>query len=82
VHMRTGKFLPVTSYFGVASAKAVLAEDARFPTSKAQLVADQGWKVIDLTQDKRLHLADVLGMLPEKTYRSINDVAVELKAIL
>jgi uncharacterized protein YecE (DUF72 family) len=82
VHMRTGKFLPVTSYFGVDSAKEVLAEDARFPTSKAQLVADQGWKVIDLTQDKRIHLADVLGKLPEKTYRSIKDVAVELKAIL
>lgn len=82
VHMRTGKFLPVTSYFGVDSAKSVLSEDARFPTSKAQLVDDQGWKVIDLTQDKRVHLADVLGKLPEKTYRSITDVAVELKAII
>jgi hypothetical protein len=82
VHMRTGKFLPVTSYFGVDSVKSVLAEDARFPTSKTQLVADQGWKVIDLTQDKRVHLSEVLGRLPEKTYFSINDVADELKAIL
>jgi uncharacterized protein YecE (DUF72 family) len=82
VHMRTGKFLPVTSYFGVDSAKAVIAEDARFPASKAQLVADQGWKVIDLTQDKRVHLSALLGKLPEKTYCSINDVVVQLKAIL
>ena len=56
-----GKFLQATNSVGVNSAKAVLAEDAVFPSSKAQLIADQGWKVIDLTADKRVHLAECLA---------------------
>jgi len=67
---------------GVDSAKTVLAEDALFPSSKTQLVADQGWKVIDLTADKRIHLADVLSKIPERTYRSVEEVASELKAVI
>jgi hypothetical protein len=82
IHLKTGKFIPVTNFFGVDSAKSVLAEDAHFPASKAQLIVDQGWKVIDLTAERRVHLADVLGRIPEKTYRSIGEVASELKAII
>jgi uncharacterized protein YecE (DUF72 family) len=78
----TGKFLPVTNYIGVDSAKAVLAEDAKFPTSKSALKVDQGWKVIDLTHDKRVHLSDVIDKLPDKTYSNIDDVINDLKAVL
>jgi uncharacterized protein YecE (DUF72 family) len=81
-HIRTGKFLPVTGYFGVDSAKAVLKEDTKFPKNKAELMADQGWKVIDLTADKRVHLSDVLGKIPERTYRSVNEVAEALEAVM
>lgn len=81
-HHLTGNFLPVTNTVGVESAKTVLAEDAHFPTSKAQLIADQGWKVIDLTTDSRVHLATVLERIPEKTYHNIADVAYELKAVI
>ena len=81
-HLLTGQFLQATDSVGVDSAKAVLAEDAVFPSSKAQLIADQGWKVIDLTADKRVHFAEVLGKIPERTYQGIDDVAVELKAVV
>jgi uncharacterized protein YecE (DUF72 family) len=81
-HIRTGKFLPVTNYFGVDSAKAVLKEDTKFPKKKAELLADQGWKVIDLTADKRVHLSEVLGKIPERTYRSVNEVAEALEAVI
>ena len=81
-HLLTGKFLPATNSVGASSAKAVLAEDAMFPSSKAQLIADQGWKVIDLTADKRVHLADVLDKIPERTYRSLEDVACEVEVVV
>ncbi len=81
-YKQTGTFLPVTAFLGVDSAKAVLAEDATFPSSKAELIEDQGWKVIDLSADKRVHLAEVLVRLPEKTYRSVGDVVSELKAVI
>ena len=78
----TGKFLPVTAYTGIDSAKAVLEEDAKFPSTKAELIRHQGWKVIDLTVDKRAHLAELLSKLPEKTYGGVEQIVKELKAFL
>jgi uncharacterized protein YecE (DUF72 family) len=81
-HLATGKFMPVTDYFGVDSAKSVLAEDTKFPINKAQLVANQGWKVIDLSADKRVHFSDVLSKIPGGTYRSLNQIATALEAVM
>jgi len=82
IYKETGKFLPVTAYRGVDAAKAVLKEDAKFPSSKAELIENQGWKVIDLTADKRVHLSELLTKIPEKIYHDIKDVAKELEAFL
>lgn len=78
----TGKFLPVTAYAGIDSARAVLEEDARFPSTKAELINHQGWKVIDLTADKRVHLSELLSKLPEKTYNGVKEIVKELEAFL
>jgi uncharacterized protein YecE (DUF72 family) len=78
----SGKFLPVSDYSGVYSAQAVLAEDAKFPTTKSALIIDQGWKVFDLTPNKREHLSKVVEKLPEKTYYSLSDVVESLKEVL
>ncbi len=81
-HLQTGQFPPVTKAVGAASAEAVLAEDACFPSSKTALVADQGWKVIDLAADRRVHLGDVLVRLPDRIYCSLSEVVSELEAII
>ncbi len=81
-HIMTGNWIPTTSAVGTESAKAVLKEYANFPASKSQLITDQGWKVIDLTPDSRVHLSDVLAKLPERTYDSLEQVVGELKARL
>jgi uncharacterized protein YecE (DUF72 family) len=78
----TGKFLPVTDYVGVDSARAVLAEDTKFPISKSGLRVDQGWKVIDLSKERRVHLSEVIEKLPDKTYSNLEDVIEELRAVL
>ena len=78
-YKKTGKFMPVTSCTGVDSARAVLSEDAVFPSSKSDLVEHQGWKVVDLTADKRVHLSEILSNIPEKTYNDVDEVAKELK---
>ncbi len=79
---KTGKFIPITSFTGLESAKTVLTEDAKFPVSKEQLIQQQGWKVIDLTADKRVHLSDVLLKIPEKTYNNLDDVMTALEAVV
>jgi hypothetical protein len=77
----TGKFLPVTACTGIDSARAVLAEDARFPSTKAELKVEQGWKIIDATPDLRIHLSEVLDKLPDKTYSNLDEVIKELRAV-
>jgi hypothetical protein len=81
-YKKTGEFMPVTSFTGVDSVRAVLAEDAVFPSSKAELVEHQGWKVVDATPKVRVHLAELLANIPEKTYNSIAEVAAELEQVL
>jgi hypothetical protein len=80
-YKKSGKFLPVTSFTGVDSARAVLSEDTQFPLSKSKLIENQGWKVIDLTLDQRVHLSEVLSKIPDKTYNSVDEVAEALEAV-
>jgi hypothetical protein len=59
-----------------------LQEDAQFPTTKDALVQHQGWKLFDLTQDKRIRASEVLQKLPEKTYGSISEVIETLRSVM
>jgi hypothetical protein len=77
----TGRFPMITSAVGPDSLREVLSEDMSFPASKVNLIRRQGWKIIDLTPEKRVHAAKVLVNLPDRDYRSIEDVLVALKDI-
>ena len=81
-YKKTGTFVPVTEFTGVDSARAVLSEDAHFPSSKSKLIENQGWKVIDLTLDQRIHLSELLSKVPDKTYNSVDEVAEALEAVM
>jgi len=81
-HLTTRKFLPVTSSSGLGSARAVLTEDAMFPSSKSELIQKQGWKVIDVQQNKTAHLSEFLSNIPEKNYSNIDEVIKELEKVL
>ena len=74
IYQQTGKFPQVTDSTGLASLKEVLAEDAVFPSTKAQLVDSQGWKLYDATEDQRLHTSVTLHKLPDRTYDNVSDV--------
>jgi uncharacterized protein YecE (DUF72 family) len=81
-YRETGAFIPVTAYTGLDSVQAVLLEDARFPSTKAELLAHQGWKVVDIAADTRVHLSELLSKLPEKTYHDVQHVIQEMRAFL
>ena len=80
-YKKTGTFMPITSFTGVESVRAVLTEDAIFPSSKEDLIKDQGWKVVDLKRDLRVHLSEILSGIPEKIYQDIGEVTNELEAL-
>lgn len=81
IYKQTGKFPMVTQSTGLSSLVEVLREDAKFPTSKAGLIRHQGWKLIDLTETKRVHASYMLEKLPEKTYNNVNEVVQTLQSI-
>jgi uncharacterized protein YecE (DUF72 family) len=82
IFRETGKFPPVTRYLGLESLKKVLAEDAEFPTTKEELIEKQGWKVIDLTREKRILARELLRKLPQKKYYNQDEVIRILEKFL
>lgn len=78
-YKETGRFLSVTAFTGIDSISSVLEEDAKFPCTKTELVKHQGWKVVDLTMDRRVHLSEIFSKLHEKTYGNIQEVIKELE---
>src|SRR5256712_5515776 len=77
--LNSGEFPSLTDHVGLESLGEVLKEDAGFPTSKSQLVREQGWKLFDKTAEERVRTRVVLEKLPEKTYTTINEVLSSLR---
>ncbi|MEM2889086.1 MAG: DUF72 domain-containing protein [Candidatus Bathyarchaeia archaeon] len=78
IYKETGKFPSVTGVEGKQSLRKVLMEDARFPATREELLKTQGWKVIDLVGDKRVHASALLVRLPSETFRSVEEVLAKL----
>jgi uncharacterized protein YecE (DUF72 family) len=80
-YKKTGKFPMVTKSTGLNSLVGVLHEDAKFPSSKTELIRHQGWKLIDLTKTQRVHASSLLQKLEEKTYDNINEIVQTLESV-
>jgi uncharacterized protein YecE (DUF72 family) len=80
--LQTGKFLQVTGQTGLDSLGEVLKEDTKFPASKSEIIARQGWKLFDLTVDKRIRAGEVLSRLPARTYSSHKELMDSLEPLL
>lgn len=81
VYRQTRRFPPVTKAKGQLSLKEVLMEDAKFPATKQDLIRDQGWKVIDLTEDRRVHAYTLLEKLPDKGFRNVDEILKSLPKV-
>lgn len=79
IYEKTGKFPMVTRSTGINSLAEILGEDAKFPSSKKELIEHQGWKIFDLTSEKRIRVAEILSQIPEKKYYSLNDLIETVK---
>ncbi len=79
-YKETGSFPVITGFIGIESAQTVLSEDATFPSTKTELIDNQGWKVIDFTLNRRIHLSEWLVRIPEKIYSNLEEVVQALEA--
>ncbi|MCS7385359.1 MAG: DUF72 domain-containing protein [archaeon GB-1867-005] len=80
-YVETGKIPPATRNIGVEAVKEVLAEDAKFPITRDELIKVQGWKVITWINFKDIKLAKILEKIPNKKYWSIDEVCKEINKI-
>jgi len=78
---RTGIFPKVTKGDGLASLDEVLKEDAKFPSSKEELIHNQGWKLVDLAESKRVRASVLLKQLDDRIYRSRAEVTTSLSSL-
>lgn len=74
MYKQTGRFPKITGFTGPDSLREVLSEDAKFPSTKEQLVESQGWKLFDISNDERIHARDCLEQLPEGTYQNVDEI--------
>ena len=79
IFLNSGRFPSLTGQVGLESLSEVLMEDAVFPTSKFQLVREQGWKLFDKTTEERARTRVVLERLPEGAYGTLDDVLASLR---
>jgi uncharacterized protein YecE (DUF72 family) len=77
--LNTGKFLSLTGQVGIESLGEVLKEDTGFPISKSSLIDEQGWKLFDKTPEERVRVREALEKLPERTYRTLDELLASLK---
>jgi uncharacterized protein YecE (DUF72 family) len=82
IYKQTGKFPKITKSTGLSSLEEVLKEDTQFPVTRQELIHSQGWKLFDLTADRRTLTRELLQELPEKTYHNINEVMQTVKPIV
>ncbi len=69
-----GEFPMVTNSTGLDSLREVLAEDAKLPATREELIKRQGWKVVDITDRQRVRASRLLEQLPEGAYSSVQQV--------
>ena len=81
-YKKTGKFMPATPFTGVESIRAVLSEDANFPSSREELAVHQGWKVVDVTANRRVRLGELLSKISDKTFGSVDEVVTALEKVI
>lgn len=80
--LRTHEFPNITGKIGLQSLDLVLREDARFPTPKRKLLESQGWKLFDLSENKRARAGKYLELLPDGNYSSPQSVIQTLEGVL
>jgi len=79
IFKETESFPQLTKNIGINSLIDVLNEDAIFPTTKNQIIEEQGWKVYDHTKNLHIHAWIPLSKVPSKIYERMNDLVDELK---
>ena len=76
---RTGSIPPATRRVGIEAVQEVLAPDVRFPTTRDDLLARHGWKVVATEGRRNVHAAELLRRLPDGRIGSMDALIRDLR---
>ncbi|NWG08811.1 MAG: DUF72 domain-containing protein [Nitrososphaerales archaeon] len=76
-HVEEGTFPSLKGPFGVDDLKRALV-DAVFPCSKYRLIRDHGWKVVNMSEEMRVHVSKLLGEPHDRVYKNIDELLEEV----
>ncbi|MEM3700549.1 MAG: DUF72 domain-containing protein [Candidatus Bathyarchaeia archaeon] len=79
-YLAEGKFPKVTSFTGLQALREVLAR-TRYPISKSMLIKKVGWRLVEFDEGKQERLEAFLVDLPSKTYKNVEELLNEIKAV-
>ena len=77
VHLETGLFPQGRGKLGLDALKEVLSA-VRFPRSRGDIIKRVGWRSIDTSSGRRVHVSKILEKIPERRYFSVDDVLGEV----
>ncbi len=78
-YIKSEKLLPIYPVPGLPAVRQAIMEKPVFPADKETLLKEHGWKVIDITNDKRVRLSVILKGISDRVYYSVEDVLREIR---
>ncbi len=82
VYIEDNYLLPIYPVKGLSAVRMAILENPKFPASKEDLIRLHGWKVVDISDKKRVRLSKILENIEDRTYNSIYDLLKEIKNYL
>jgi len=78
-YLESGYFPRLTDSVGIDAVREVLRDDARFPTTKIELLERQGWKLFNSNASETQRLRNVLTLIPDRHYLDLSEVLESLR---
>lgn len=78
-YIESKSFPPLMGLYGLEAVKALVSL-AKYPATKRALIDKIGWRLIEVDPGKQVRMGELLGAIPEKTYRAPDEVMEELRS--
>lgn len=77
-YIENGYFPPLTGNYGLEAIKTLISQ-TRYPATKKSLIDKIGWRIVELEPGRQVRLSDLLSPMPEKTYKSSEEILDDLE---
>ncbi|MEM1556912.1 MAG: DUF72 domain-containing protein [Candidatus Bathyarchaeia archaeon] len=78
LYVEGGSFPPLTGRYGIDAIKELISL-IKYPATKETLISKVGWRLVEVEPDKQVRLSEILSAVPDKTYKSHEEILEEIK---